>query len=227
VFQNHLNIFFPNVYDIKTISPMLSPIFESGGLNRLADSMNIQRIGNNHQAGSDSLTTSKVFFKLKQQFPSLFNQVTSENNGDIYGYSNDQTYYRPVQTSVQPSSSIQITDSISNVYDDQEILAADGVYNIYDYDNYTFNAVNPNLVGPASHTIDINYNPQGIRNGFSHQPYHASQSMHVPHEHIVKNHHLPKLQSQNLVDPLSFVPPAMARGGLHLTSSAQPLLGDP
>jgi hypothetical protein len=195
VFQNHLNIFFPNVYDIKTISPMLSPIFESGGLNRLADSMNIQRIGSNHQAGSDSLTTSKVFFKLKQQFPTLFNQVISENNGDIYGYNNDQTYYRPVQTIVQPPQSIQIPDPISTVYEEQDILVADGNQLFFEYDNYSFNSVNPNFIGAPSHTLDINYSAQGARNGYLHQPYHASQSMHVPHDHIGKNHHLSKIQS--------------------------------
>ena len=109
LFQNLLGIFFPNVYDIKTITPQLSPILE-GGLNRLADSMNIQRIGSNHQAGSDSLTTSKVFFKLKQSFPTIFNQTIQDNNGDIYGYNNDQSYYRPGATVVPSTSSIQIPD---------------------------------------------------------------------------------------------------------------------
>jgi hypothetical protein len=43
--------------------------------------------------------------------------------------------------------------------------------------------------------------------------------MHGVHEHIGKGHHLSKLQSQNIIDPLAFIPPvngALGRNGMHL-----------
>ena len=38
-----------------------------GGLNALADTLQIERIGPMHQAGSDSLLTAQTFFVLMQR----------------------------------------------------------------------------------------------------------------------------------------------------------------
>jgi hypothetical protein len=70
---------------------LLSPSLE-GGLSRVAEGLGLQRVGQSHQAGSDSLLTSNLFFKLKQLYPYQFNQVISESNNDIYGYQNDHAY---------------------------------------------------------------------------------------------------------------------------------------
>ena len=54
--------------------------------------------------------------------------------------------------------------------------------------------------------------------------------MHGVHEHIGKGHHLSKLQSQNIIDPLTFIPPvsgALGRNGIHLNSTPQPMMVDP
>lgn len=37
-----------------------------GGLSKLAEQLDVARIGPQHQAGSDSLLTAATFFKLKQ-----------------------------------------------------------------------------------------------------------------------------------------------------------------
>ena len=79
------------MYDLKTFMHLLSPSLE-GGLSRVAESLGLQRVGQSHQAGSDSLLTSNLFFKLKQLYPYQFNQVISEYNNDIYGYQNDHAY---------------------------------------------------------------------------------------------------------------------------------------
>jgi CCR4-NOT transcription complex subunit 7/8 len=59
-----LNTYFPTVYDVKHLLQFASsPIH--GGLQRVGDELKVARVGQQHQAGSDSLLTSGVFFKLK------------------------------------------------------------------------------------------------------------------------------------------------------------------
>lgn len=61
-----LNIYFPNVFDIKYLMKFCGNLH--GGLNKLAEQLDVQRIGPQHQAGSDSLLTSLTFLKLAHQF---------------------------------------------------------------------------------------------------------------------------------------------------------------
>lgn len=76
-----LKTFFPNIYDIKSFAHEFQDFYEGGGLNRLADLLDIKRVGIMHQAGSDSLVTSQVFFKLKTNHaPSTFQRVIKTYN---------------------------------------------------------------------------------------------------------------------------------------------------
>ena len=50
-----------------------------GGLNRIAETLEVKRVGPSHQAGSDSLVTSLTFFKMARLF--------FENNIDESKYS--------------------------------------------------------------------------------------------------------------------------------------------
>jgi len=61
-FLELLKIYFPNAYDIKYL--IKENELYKGGLNKIAKELNIERKGEVHQAGSDSLVTSEVFFKL-------------------------------------------------------------------------------------------------------------------------------------------------------------------
>lgn len=58
-----LKIYFPTVYDIKYMTSICDGHF-MGGLQRLADDLGCQRLGAEHQAGSDSLLTKDAFFAL-------------------------------------------------------------------------------------------------------------------------------------------------------------------
>ncbi|XP_008799630.1 probable CCR4-associated factor 1 homolog 7 [Phoenix dactylifera] len=79
-FFNLIKIFFPTVYDIKHLMKFCNSLH--GGLNKLAELLDVERVGICHQAGSDSLLTSCTFRKLKGSF---FNGSTERYAGVLYG----------------------------------------------------------------------------------------------------------------------------------------------
>ncbi|KAL8498734.1 hypothetical protein ACS0TY_021892 [Phlomoides rotata] len=79
-FFNLLKIYFPVVYDIKHLMKFCNSLH--GGLNKLAELLDVERFGVCHQAGSDSLLTSCTFRKLKDTF---FNGNTDKYSGVLYG----------------------------------------------------------------------------------------------------------------------------------------------
>eukprot|EP01098_Paradermamoeba_levis_P003172 TRINITY_DN147_c0_g1_i5.p1 TRINITY_DN147_c0_g1~~TRINITY_DN147_c0_g1_i5.p1 ORF type:complete len:292 (-),score=56.40 TRINITY_DN147_c0_g1_i5:248-1123(-) len=80
-----LSIYFPCIYDIKYLMQSCRNLWQ-GGLNRLAADLEIERIGPEHQAGSDSLLTAVSFYKLQQLF---FENKVDDNKylGVLYGLS--------------------------------------------------------------------------------------------------------------------------------------------
>jgi len=62
-FFSQLRLYFPNVYDVKHLMHAHEAL--RGGLNKLAEDLEVERVGPMHQAGSDSLLTAAVFFKLR------------------------------------------------------------------------------------------------------------------------------------------------------------------
>ncbi|KAI0566179.1 CCR4-NOT transcription complex subunit 7/8 [Gracilaria domingensis] len=77
-FFEYLSLFFPRIYDIKYL--MLSSDRLHGGLNKVAEMLGCERIGAMHQAGSDSLLTLDVFFKMKEQ---VFHDAIDDSNCGI------------------------------------------------------------------------------------------------------------------------------------------------
>lgn len=59
-----LKLFFPTLYDIKYLMKFCNNLH--GGLNKLAETLQVERIGPQHQAGSDSLLTCATFLKLAE-----------------------------------------------------------------------------------------------------------------------------------------------------------------
>lgn len=64
-FYDALSLYFVNYYDLRHLIQFSD--YSRGSLQRLAIECNIQRVGNQHQAGSDSLVTVMAFFKLVQE----------------------------------------------------------------------------------------------------------------------------------------------------------------
>lgn len=91
-FIRELNMYFPNVYDIKKMINDNERF--KGGLNKIAYELNIERFGEMHQAGSDSMVTGDVLFTLlKGSYLSLEN-IENEKNvlfGIGLGADNNET----------------------------------------------------------------------------------------------------------------------------------------
>ncbi|KAH7564655.1 hypothetical protein JRO89_XS09G0002400 [Xanthoceras sorbifolium] len=79
-FFNLINMYFPTVYDIKYLMRFCNSLH--GGLNKLAELLEVERVGICHQAGSDSLLTSCTFRKLKENF---FSSSLEKYAGVLYG----------------------------------------------------------------------------------------------------------------------------------------------
>lgn len=55
------HLYFPCSYDLKYVATDFEKV---GGLNRIAEELQVERIGRMHQAGSDALLTAATFFKM-------------------------------------------------------------------------------------------------------------------------------------------------------------------
>ncbi|CAH2059825.1 unnamed protein product [Thlaspi arvense] len=79
-FFEMIGVYFPRVYDIKHLMKFCNSLH--GGLNKLAELLEVERVGICHQAGSDSLLTSCTFRKLQENF---FIGSMEKYSGVLYG----------------------------------------------------------------------------------------------------------------------------------------------
>lgn len=88
-----LKIYFPTIYDIKFMTSLLDGHHFMGGLQKLADDLGCQRLGAEHQAGSDSLLTMAAYFALKKaKFTASDGTVDdSKYTNELFGYGNNHT----------------------------------------------------------------------------------------------------------------------------------------
>jgi CCR4-NOT transcription complex subunit 7/8 len=84
-----LRTYFPSIYDVKYMMTAVEGLH--GGLNSLADSLNIERIGPMHQAGSDSLLTAQTYFGLLDKHPATNDPKYC---GELFGLGTNHTKYK-------------------------------------------------------------------------------------------------------------------------------------
>ena len=105
-FLETLKIYFPNLYDIKYL--MLSTDNLMGGLQSVANKLKVKRIGCQHQAGSDSLLTGQVFFKIYDKYFSETGLDDVKYSGQICGFNSCM----PAVTTASGSSAIVSSDPL-------------------------------------------------------------------------------------------------------------------
>jgi CCR4-NOT transcription complex subunit 7/8 len=89
-----LRIYFPTVYDVKYMTSLCDGHQFMGGLQRLADDLGCQRMGAEHQAGSDSLLTMSSYFALiKAKFSKGDGGQVDDTRfaNELFGYGNNHT----------------------------------------------------------------------------------------------------------------------------------------
>lgn len=104
-FEHIMKIWFPSTYDVKHLlkwaikastlgafqptdpaaAEILTKFEQKSGLEALAESFKIKRLGAAHQAGSDSLLTGKIFFQLKDKI--FGGTIPDEHVGKTWGLS--------------------------------------------------------------------------------------------------------------------------------------------
>jgi len=90
-FLDLLTTFFPCIYDVKYMMTAIDGMH--GGLSSLADTLQVDRIGPMHQAGSDSLLTAQTYFALiKKHFEGQCDD--SKFKGELFGLGNNHTKYK-------------------------------------------------------------------------------------------------------------------------------------
>lgn len=90
IFNEMLAIYFCNFYDVRQMIKNVTWL--KGSLSRISTDLDIKRIGNTHQAGSDSLVTSKVFFKLLANFNDHIDVFSDKNKLFGFSYKNAEDY---------------------------------------------------------------------------------------------------------------------------------------
>jgi CCR4-NOT transcription complex subunit 7/8 len=90
-FLELLYVFFPCIYDVKFMMTSVEGMY--GGLNALADLLQIDRVGPVHQAGSDSLVTAQTFFTLiNKHMAGVCDD--SKFRGELFGIGTNHTKYK-------------------------------------------------------------------------------------------------------------------------------------
>lgn len=105
-FFDYLRIYFPTIYDVKYLMKSCKNL--KGGLQEVAEQLDLERIGPQHQAGSDSLLTGATFFKMREMFFED-NIDDAKYCGHLYGLG--PSYVMNGNTTVEEASPIPTTSS--------------------------------------------------------------------------------------------------------------------
>ncbi|KAJ1959770.1 CCR4-NOT core DEDD RNase subunit [Dipsacomyces acuminosporus] len=104
-----LHTFFPGIFDIKYM--MRSCRTLKGGLQDVADDLEVPRIGPQHQAGSDSLLTAMTFFRLREKY---FESCIDEPKylGHLFGLGSNT--FQSSSPSSQTTNATPTTSAVGN-----------------------------------------------------------------------------------------------------------------
>lgn len=94
-FFDLISLYFPNIYDMKYVVKFVDELH--GGLSKLAELLDVERLGSKHQAGSDSLLTANTFFELQKRYfrPDTSLGPIAPYKNVLFGLGSDGEYAPP------------------------------------------------------------------------------------------------------------------------------------
>ncbi|KAF8104017.1 hypothetical protein N665_0181s0038 [Sinapis alba] len=127
---------FGEVYDLKVMAGYCHGLGDHLGLSKLAQLLNIPRVGRAHHAGSDSLMTALVFIKLKH----LFHENCKFAKGMLYGIGKRMMVTTTTTTNTMPSSVSMPMMCQQNLvsYPSSDMLFHNGFIPSYDHNQVLF-----------------------------------------------------------------------------------------
>jgi CCR4-NOT transcription complex subunit 7/8 len=170
-FNDLLGIYFPCFYDVRHM--IRNATWLKGSLSRISNDLDIRRIGNSHQAGSDSLVTSKVFFKLVNNFNEHIDLVADQNKlfGFVYKMFDDYEFNSYSNNYYMQQNGINKTKSSMN-----NIVYPYG--NSFNGFNGNTNGMNPMMFNSFSNTMGGVANPMNNFNPMYAQPGYDSYNFY-------------------------------------------------
>ena len=160
-FTKILGLYFPNHYDIRIL--VKNKNYLKGSLNKLAQNLSVERKGTIHQAGSDSLVTIDIFWKLIKNGLITQQELVQGKNiiyGILRGKDNNETIkYIKINNSQNNNNNIS-KNNINNL--NYLKNSVNNKYTLYPIRNDMYN-VNMNYYCPQ---VMINgfYNLNGLNN---------------------------------------------------------------
>lgn len=149
-----IKIYFPTLYDIRHLTKNLDILSKS--LQKMAQELDIIRIGNQHQAGSDSQVTSLVFHKLTSLYINSDNLKNDE--GVLFGIGN---FYEDEASTIFDASHMVTPLSLNNISTLSNIPSLSNNININNINPYTptktavtNNSNNTSTIGPSNNNLN-------------------------------------------------------------------------
>mmetsp|Transcript_25357 Transcript_25357/g.28123 ORF Transcript_25357/g.28123 Transcript_25357/m.28123 type:complete len:297 (+) Transcript_25357:365-1255(+) len=187
--------YFPHLYDIKYMKHEYEEL--RGGLQRTADNLRLDRIGQMHQAGSDSWLTGLIYFKMMNTY--LSNKDKNLYNNILYGLGiseNDDPYLDNYTSRTDQIEREAREYGERNNFDDGDYMHP---VDQYQYRNQGFNynqpmghdyqqqIAEPNYFGnQPNRDQQQDYISQDVAGGYINPSYSANHMLH-PGSHMPQN----------------------------------------
>lgn len=196
-FFESLKLYFCNYYDIRFLV-RYNDCFR-GSLSKLGQELNVSRVGIQHQAGSDSLITSEIFFKLKKDY--LSDESTINDRNVLFGIGQgleDSDYSSSLyfnSGNANTNSNLSVNGMINQYRGANSMNTLNNVNNMgnnynmnmnFDYSNF-YNQMNMNM---QYNTYLRNNNPgyyQNMTGGVNYFPYNNYSQLGMQYNLINSN----------------------------------------
>jgi CCR4-NOT transcription complex subunit 7/8 len=186
-FFENLKIYFPNVYDVRYLVRNIE-MFRCS-LSKLAEELRVVRIGMQHQAGSDSYVTSKVFYNLSFEF--LTEEEIEVSRGVLYGIGKGAEDWSNFYNGASFNKNSNQKTNYTYENTQQQVYSMNPLNMQYFNNNVRNNNIN-GYVGYNNYNLPIQGNISNINN-MNYQPQHEYITMQNGYDNNIN------MYQQNLI----------------------------